>query len=137
MFGRLGCQGQRFERSHQLIAAGVRTGRVREPDRLIDGRRQRLAMCVGCRAHVRAPSFQCGDLQAPQLRARALSTIERGARVPVDLVDGPRHDGRLLLLLDALSVFAFQLARQSRSRRDEFLERLAVQVVDLLVETGH
>jgi hypothetical protein len=57
--------------------------------------------------------------------------------MPIDLVDGPRHDGRLLQLLDALSVCALQVARQSRARRDEFFKRLAVQVVDLLIERRH
>ena len=133
-FRRRGREGQRVEGAGDGIGGRLDAGDLRVPQRLLDGRADRPSVRVGRRADVAFAPFEGGDLGVAQLGAGALHPIESTAGVPVNLVDGPRHQRRLLQLFDELVPGCLQLRRQLRPGIDEFLEWEPVEIVDARLE---
>ena len=93
--------------------------------------------CVSLAPRTSADRPSSAAICALRRRSPVLIRVERRSRVPVDLVDRPRHHGRLRQRLHALGVVAGQRFRESRPIRDEAVERPLIQVVNFRIERGH
>jgi hypothetical protein len=75
------------------------------------------------------------DLSFSQACAAVEQSLVRFARMPVELIDRPRHHGWLRERLDVLGLLAAQRFRERVARGREVGKRQLVEVVDASVES--
>jgi hypothetical protein len=85
-------------------------------------------------AYVRVLALEGRDLGGAQRGAALHQPIPGGPIPPIQLIDGPRYDSRLLESLDVRRVGAAERFRQRVPRGGELAERQLIEVVDLSVE---
>jgi len=135
--GRVRGERERFEGTRQRVRRRFRSAARRKPFAFGDRGGDGAAMVVVSGPKVGGLALQRRDLRFAQLLAALHQRIEDVSRIPVDLVDRPRHHRRLLERLDALRIAAANRFGERVPRANEVAERLLVEIVDLVVERGH
>ena len=105
--------------------------------RAADGIAQRGAMRFGGAPDVRMAAAERRDLRLAQRAARFHQPVECFAVAPIELIDRPRHDGRLRQPLHSSRLRAFERFRQRIAAGRELGERKLIQPVDLGLERHH